>query len=69
MKSALIRAARTYAQTFIGLLLAGWTDFANAGDFVDLASAAAVAAVPAGLSLIMNALEDNTSTFGNVPKG
>ncbi len=63
-----IRAGRTYLQVFIGLLLAGWTDFASAGDFIDLASAAAVAAVPAGLSLLQNALEDSTEVQ-ILPKG
>lgn len=60
MKRALIRAARTYAQVFVGLLLAGWVDFTSAGEFLDLATSAAMASVPAGLSLLQNALEDNT---------
>lgn len=67
MKNAAIRALRTYLQVFIGLLLAGWTDFANTEQFLDLATSAAVAAVPAALSFIQNALEDNTTV--NVPKG
>lgn len=62
-----IRAARTYLQAFIGLLLAGWADFASTGEFLDLAASAALAAVPAGLSLLQNALEDGTSV--QVPKG
>lgn len=60
MRRALIRAARTYAQVFIGLILAGWVDFTSAGEVLTLASSAAVAALPAGLSLLQNALEDNT---------
>lgn len=64
----LIRAARTYLQVFIGLLLVGWTDFTNVGDFLDLASSAAIAAVPAGLALIQNALEDSTEVQV-LPKG
>lgn len=67
MQNALVRAIRTYAQVFIGLILAGWVDFASAGDFLDLAKSAAIAAVPAGLALIQNALEDNTSL--DIPKG
>lgn len=63
-----IRAARTYLQVFTGLLLAGWVDFASADDFLNLARSAALAAVPAGLSLIMNALEDSTDVQV-LPKG
>ena len=42
------RATATYVQTFIGLLIVGWTDT------IDLAviQTAAVAAVPAALSVI-----------------
>lgn len=67
LHNPLVRAVRTYLQVFIGLLLAGWVDFADAGEFLDLAKSAAMAAVPAGLALVQNALEDNTSL--DVPKG
>lgn len=63
-----IRAARTYLQTLAGLLLAGWTDFASADDFLNLARSAALAAVPAALSLLQNALEDSTPVQ-ILPKG
>lgn len=55
-----IRAARTYGQTFLGLLIASWTDFTSVGDALSVGKSAALAAVPAGLSLLMNALEDST---------
>ena len=47
------RAIATYLQTFLGLLLAGWTT-----DTVDLSvvQAAAVAAVPAALAVVKGAL-------------
>lgn len=60
LSSPFVRAIRTYLQVFVGLLLVGWTDFASADDFLNLARSAAIAAVPAGLSLIQNALEDST---------
>lgn len=63
-----IRAARTWLQVFIGLLLAGWVDFASADDFLNLARSAALAAVPAALSLLQNALEDSTEVQ-ILPKG
>lgn len=58
-----VRAVRTYLQVFIGLLLAGWVDFASTDDFLTLARTAAIASVPAALSFIQNALEE----FGNNP--
>jgi hypothetical protein len=66
--SPFIRAARTYLQTFAGLLLAGWVDFASADQFLNLARSAAIAAVPAALSLLQNALEDSTEVQV-LPKG
>lgn len=63
-----IRAARTYVQTFVGLLLAGWVDFASADQFLNLARSAAIASVPAALSLLQNALEDSTPVQ-ILPKG
>lgn len=67
LKSAFIRAVRTYLQVFVALLLAGWADFTEVGEFLELASSAALAGVPAVLSFIQNALEDNTEI--DVPKG
>jgi hypothetical protein len=66
-KNAAIRAVRTFLQVFVALLLAGWVEFTDVGEFLDLASSAALAAVPAVLSFIQNALEDNTTV--DVPKG
>lgn len=60
MTDALIRTARTFLQVFIGLLLVGWADVSDVASAIDLATAAAVAAVPAVLALIQNLLEDNT---------
>lgn len=68
LASPFIRALRTYIQTFCGLLLVGWTDFASADDFLNLARSAAIAAVPAALSLLQNALEDSTEVQV-LPKG
>lgn len=47
------RTAATYFQTFVGLLLAGWTT-----DAVDLSlfQSAAIAAVPAALAVLKGAL-------------
>ena len=67
MKRALIRAIRTYLQTLVGLLVVGWVDITKVADVLNLGRSAAVAAVPAVLSLIQNALEDNTPV--QIPKG
>ena len=67
MQAAIVRAIRTYLQVFVGLLIVGWADWTEVGEFFDLALSAAVAAVPALLSFIQNALEDNTPV--DVPKG
>ena len=62
LKDAAIRALRTYAQTFIGLLLATW-----GGEVVDLHTGltilqvAAIGAIPAVLSLIQNMLEQGVT--------
>jgi hypothetical protein len=66
-KNALVRGVRTYIQVFVGFLLVGWTNVVDVSGGVDAVAAAAVAAVPALLSFIQNALEDNTQI--NVPKG
>lgn len=68
MRNALVRAVRTYAQVFVGLLLAGWVDFANTDQFLTLTKTAALAAVPSALAFIHNALEDNSS-LNLGPKG
>jgi hypothetical protein len=53
LKDVAERTVATYAQAFIGLLLAGWTT-----DAVDLSlvQAAAVSAVPAALAVLKGAL-------------
>jgi hypothetical protein len=66
MKNALIRCVRTFLQVFVGLLIVGWANITDVGDALTLASSAAIAAIPAVLSLIQNLLEDNTPV--NVPK-
>jgi hypothetical protein len=66
-KNAAIRGIRTYLQVFVALLLAGWVEFTEVGEFLDLAQSAALAAAPALLSFVQNALEDNTDI--DVPKG
>ena len=60
MKNALIRCVRTFLQVFVGLLIVGWADITDVGDALTLASTAAVAAIPAVLSLIQNLLENET---------
>lgn len=65
-RNAIVRGIRTFLQVFVGLLVAGWADVANLGDFLDLAETAAVSAIPAVLAFIQNALEDNTAL--DVPK-
>ena len=60
MRNALIRCVRTFLQVFVGLLIVGWADITDVGDALTLASTAAVAAIPAVLSLIQNLLENET---------
>jgi hypothetical protein len=67
VKNALIRAVRTYAQVLIGLLIVNWVDVGSFSDAVRIWQIALVASVPAGLALLQNILEDNTSA--NIPKG
>jgi hypothetical protein len=69
MQNALIRTVRTFLQVFVGLLLAGWADVANLNDFLSLAQTAAVAAIPAVLSLIQNLLEDKGPVDAEAFKG
>ena len=66
MSNALIRAARTWAQVFVGLLIAGWAEVASFDSALSLVQTALVASVPAALSLVQNLLEDNTGV--DVPK-
>ena len=63
LKNALVRAVRTYLQTFTGLVIVAWSDT------IDLSTlrALAVAAVPAALSALQNFLE--TTTPVEVPRG
>lgn len=63
-----IRAARTYLQVLVGLLIAGWADVTNAASAISLGQAALIASIPAALSLIQNALEDSTEVQ-ILPKG
>lgn len=61
MKAALIRTARTFVQTFLGVYLTG--QFELVGDFVDvdLLSSAAAAGIVAVLTLAQNLVENQTS--------
>ena len=66
MSDALVRAGRTFLQTFIGVYLAGVlasTDPNTFGALTDLGllESAAAAAIVAVLALVQNLLEDNTS--------
>jgi hypothetical protein len=63
-----IRAARTYLQVLIGLLIAGWADVTDAASALSLGQAALLASIPAALSLLQNALEDSTEVQ-ILPKG
>ncbi len=56
LKNAFIRAARTYVQGVLGLVLAaGLTDFD-----LSTAKAVAVAALPAAIAVLQNYLEQTT---------
>ena len=70
MKDALIRAARTFFQTAIGVYLAGLVGGPVLGDLanVDLLSAAGAAGIVAVLSFAQNWLEE-TSTGLNYNRG
>ncbi len=56
MLNVAIRTARTYVAMFAGLLLAAWGPLIN----VSTIRACAVAAVPAALTFLVNALEVKT---------
>ena len=60
--NAAIRAARTFAQTFVGVYLAGYAGASLAGladlTLLDTAAAAGIVAV---LSLVQNLLEESSS--------
>jgi len=66
--NALIRAARTFAQTFIGVFLAGYAGGSLAAiadlTLLDTAAAAGIVAV---LALVMNLLEGATGE--PIPRG
>lgn len=63
MNAVLIRALRTYLQTLIGLLIASPAFSLDLGSL----KAAAVAALPAALALVQNALE--VGADAPVPRG
>lgn len=69
LKSAAVRAARTFAQTFVGVYLAGLVGSATntLGDFANLSllDSAAAAGLVAVLSLVQNLLEERTSVSYN----
>ena len=50
------RVVATYVETLIGLLLVGWSDFADLGSFLDFGTSAAVAAAPAALAVLKGGL-------------
>ena len=66
MRTALIRAGRTFAQTFVAVLVAN-----QAGMFeADTVMAAVIAGASAAVSAIQNALEDAPFPFmSKIPKG
>jgi hypothetical protein len=46
------RAARTFLASWVGLMVAGWSGVATLGNAGDLAESAAIAAIPAVLSVV-----------------
>jgi len=65
-RTALIRAARTFAQTFLAVVMAN-----QAGMFeADTVMAATIAGASAAISAVQNALEDAPFPFmSKIPKG
>jgi len=65
MRNAAIRAARTFAQTFIGVYLAGLVASPVLVDFadLDLLSSAAAAGIVAVLAFVQNWLEETRATY------
>tara|TARA_R100000742_G_C4249072_1_gene67580 strand:+ start:138 stop:359 length:222 start_codon:yes stop_codon:yes gene_type:complete len=65
-RTALIRAGRTFAQSFIAVLMAN-----QAGMFeADVVMAAGIAGASAAVSVVQNALEDAPFPFmSKIPKG
>lgn len=64
------RAAATYLEVLVGLLLAGGLFNVGAVDRISTATQAAVAAIPAGLSVIKSALSGwlgNKTTVSALP--
>ena len=65
-KDAGIRAVRTFAQTFVALLMANQANMFEA----DILKAGLMAGATAVVSLIQNAMEDAPFPFmSNIPKG
>lgn len=70
MKSALIRAARTYCQVFCGIILANWQNVVDVHTGLSVVETASLAAIPAAVSLMQNMLEDKMPAVGaRIPKG
>lgn len=70
MKDVLIRAARTYVQTFLGLLLASSVFQNFSVNSLSVVASFAVAAVPAAISVIQNWLETlNAPVVKAIPRG
>ena len=65
-RTALIRAGRTFVQSFVAVIVAN-----QAGMFeADVIMAAAIAGASAAVSAVQNALEDAPFTFmSKIPKG
>ena len=69
MKDVLIRAARTWLQAFIGLLLAS-NLFSDGGSFEpSVLLVAAVSALPAALAVVQNWLEVSFDSDNRIPRG
>lgn len=64
LRDAVVRAARTYIQVFVGLLAADLLVVDHVESLetgLSLVGTAALAAVPATVSLLQNAVEDKTT--------
>lgn len=68
MTNVLIRAIRTYIQTLLGLLLASNVFDVDRIDKLTFWTQAAVAAIPAAIAVVQNALEQ-ASNQNVVPRG
>lgn len=67
MKDVLIRALRTYVQTALGLIIASSVFQKGQVGALSVVVSLAVSAIPAGLAVIQNALENTTNV--PIPKG